>query len=419
MDAHSASAPLNPASHRSHRWRWLAIGVFLISAVLNFLDRQILAQLAPVLQQDLGLSLVQYGWLISAFSAVYALSAPVGGWLLDRYGLTRGMSYAVGLWSAAGFATGFAAGFWQLVACRGVLAAGEAAGIPGSAKAHRLYLPPREFALGSAAGQFGLSIGGVVAPPLATWFALHSNWRYSFLVAGALGFLWIPIWRFTVRKLPPSVPDEPAPGGRGRAREVLRDPRMAGLFVANILSMTVYSLWLNWTTVFLVQRYGLSLAETQWLAGLPPVFLTLGGISGGLLAWWWIRGNADAFQGRMRISWLASLLILSNAAAPLAPTPALAMVAICMACFWTVAFSVNLYSMPLDFFPSHSVAFAVSLLTAAYGVLQFLISPLIGKLVQDSGFGLVCLLTAPTALLGCTVIWFTWRWHARQSASVG
>lgn len=408
MDIPPASG-LPLTASRSYRWRWLAISIFLLSAVLNFLDRQILAQLAPVLQEDLGLSLVQYGWLISAFSAVYACSAPLGGWLLDRFGLTRGMSFAVGLWSAAGFATGFASGFWQLVACRSVLAAGEAAGVPGSAKAHRLYLPSREYALGSAAGQFGLSIGGVLAPPLATWFALNSHWRYSFLVAGALGFLWIPLWRFTARHLPPSVPDSPAPGGGQRARQVLRDPRMAGLFVANILSMTVYSLWLNWTTVFLVRRHGLALEQTQWLAGLPPVFLTLGGITGGFLAWWWIRGATTPFRGRMRIGWLSSVLILSNAAVPFAPTPELAMAAICMACFWTVALSVNIYSMPLDFFPSHSVAFAVSLLTAAYGVLQFFISPLIGKLVEDSGFGLVCLLTAPTPLLGCLVIWLTGR----------
>src|SRR5690606_22160565 len=128
-----------PIQSPSFRLRWLAIGIFIISSALNFLDRQILAQLAPVLQQDLGLSLVQYGWLISAFSAVYALSAPAAGWLLDRFGLTRGMSFAVGLWSAAGLATGFAVGFWSLAACRGVLAAGEAAGVPGAHKATHHY----------------------------------------------------------------------------------------------------------------------------------------------------------------------------------------------------------------------------------------------------------------------------------------
>lgn len=404
-----------PSSHPSYRWRWLALAVFMISSALNFLDRQILAQLAPILQKDLDVSLVQYGWLLSAFSAVYACSAPFAGWLIDRLGMTRGMSFAVGLWSAAGMATGFATGFWSLVMCRGVLAAGEAAGVPGSHKATHHYLPAREYALGSAAGQLGLSIGGVLAPPMATWFALNLHWRYAFVVAGVAGFLWIPLWRFTARKLPPPVEEKLSSRTSQETWRIIRDPRMIGLFVANILAMTVYSLWLNWTTVFLVRRHGLELAETQWLAGLPPLFLTLGGICGGFLSLWWTTRSRSPFVGRMRVCLLASVLILANAFVPLAPTPSLAIAVICFACFWTVAMSVNLYSMPLDLFPGNSVAFAVSLLTAAYGVLQFFISPLIGKLVQDAGFELVCTLTAPTAMVACGVIWFSNTWHGRAA----
>jgi ACS family hexuronate transporter-like MFS transporter len=406
-----------PESTSSFRWRWLAIGIFAISSALNFLDRQILAQLAPVLQKDLGLTLVQYGWLISAFSAIYALSAPVAGWLLDRFGLTRGMTVAVGLWSAAGAATGLVSGFWSLVLCRSVLAVGEAAGIPGSHKANHAYLPPREYALGSASGQLGLSIGGMLAPPLATWFALNMHWRYAFIVAGVLGFLWIPLWRATVRMLPPSVPDRPIPKAEDGTAAILRDPRMAGLFVGNILAMTIYSLWLNWTTVFLVRRHGLALEETQWLAGLPPLFLTLGGICGGFLALWWIGNDSNAFRGRIRVCWISAILMLVNAAVPLAPSAGWAVACICFACFWTVALSVNLYSMPLDLFAGGSVAFAVSLLTSAYGVLQFFISPTIGRMVESAGFEQVCLLTAPTALLACAVIQLTQKWHSRTSTT--
>jgi MFS family permease len=79
-----------PTATPSYRWRWLVIGVFILSSALNYLDRQILAQLAPVLKQDLSLSDSQYGWLLSAFAACYAVSAPWAGWLLDRLGLTRG-----------------------------------------------------------------------------------------------------------------------------------------------------------------------------------------------------------------------------------------------------------------------------------------------------------------------------------------
>ncbi|MCC6263516.1 MAG: MFS transporter, partial [Bryobacterales bacterium] len=184
-----------PPVSSAHRWRWLVMGVFVISSALNYLDRQILAQLAPILKTDLHITDQQYGWLLSAFAAFYAVSAPCAGWVLDRLGLTRGMSAAVGFWSLAGMATGLTSGFWSLAACRSALAVGESAGVPGSAKAGRLYLPAPEYALGSAAGQVGLTVGGVVAPPLATWFALQGQWRATFLVAGALGLLWIPLWR--------------------------------------------------------------------------------------------------------------------------------------------------------------------------------------------------------------------------------
>ncbi len=398
----------------THRWRWLVMGVFVISSALNYLDRQILAQLAPILKSDLQLTDQQYGWLLSAFAIFYAVSAPCAGWLLDRLGLTRGMSVAVGFWSLAGLATGLTTGFWSLVACRSALAVGEAAGIPGSAKASRIYLPTREYALGSAAGQVGLTIGGVIAPPLATWFALRGDWRHAFYVAGAMGFLWIPLWRYVARALPPpEVESASVPGAGSSPRSVLRDVRMWGLFVANILCMAIYSLWGNWTTLFLTDHLQVPFAETPALAALPPIFLTAGGLFGGFIAMRVVRDPLHAFRSRMHICWVASLLALMNGAAPFMPSTGWAMASVCAACFFTVAISVNFYSMPLDFFEPRTVAFAVSLLTAAYGVLQFGISPLIGFTLEnfENGFELVCLAVAPLALLACVVLEISNRWH--------
>lgn len=410
-----------PTATPSYRWRWLVIGVFVISSALNYLDRQILAQLAPVLKQDLSLSDSQYGWLLSAFAACYAVSAPWAGWLLDRLGLTRGMSAAVGFWSLAGMATGLSTGFWSLVACRSALAVGEAAGVPGSAKANRLYLPSPEYALGSAAGQVGLTVGGVIAPPLATYFALQGNWRYAFIVAGALGFLWIPLWRSVARSLPPLEAEDKQTGdAAGSAREVLKDVRMWGLFVANILCMGIYSLWGNWTTLFLTDFLKMPFAQTAGYASLPPLFLTAGGLFGGFLAMRMVRDPQRAFRSRMQICWGSAVLVLLNAAAPFAASPWLAMAAICAACFFTVAISVNLYSMPLDFFAPRTVAFAVSLLTAAYGVLQFGISPLIGWTLENlpRGFETVCLMVAPLSLAACAVMEIAHAWYRKGSRAV-
>ncbi len=397
----------------AHRWRWLVMGVFVISSALNYLDRQILAQLAPILKIELQINDQQYGWLLSAFAAFYAVSAPCAGWMLDRLGLTRGMGVAVGFWSIAGMATGFTTGFWSLVACRSALAVGESAGIPGSAKAARLYLPSPEYALGSAAGQVGLTVGGVIAPPLATYFALQGNWRYAFLVAGALGLIWIPLWRMVARAFPAPVSETEGSSGGATAHGVLRDVRMWGLFVANILCMGIYTLWGNWTTLFLTDHLHVPFAETPGLAALPPIFLTAGGLFGGFLAMRMVRNPRRAFRSRMHICWGAAMLLLVNAIVPFLADPAWAVAAICAACFFTVAISVNLYSMPLDFFEPRTVAFAVSLLTAAYGVLQFGISPLIGWTLENvpRGFETVCVAVAPLSLAACLVLEATHRWH--------
>jgi len=85
--------------------RWIAIGVFVLSSSLNYLDRQLLSALAPTLRSEFRLNNQQYGMIVSAFSIVYAVIAPAAGWFIDRVGLNLGASIAVALWSVAGSAT--------------------------------------------------------------------------------------------------------------------------------------------------------------------------------------------------------------------------------------------------------------------------------------------------------------------------
>ena len=178
------------------RYRWVVLAVFVLSTAINILDRATLSALAPLLKQEFALTNAQYAWITSAFNFTYAASAPMAGMLIDTLGLNRVISVAVGLWSLAGIATGFTRGLGGLVGCRAVLGVAEAAGIPAAGKAIHKYLLPGERALGNAVNQAGVSLGSVVAPLLATWIALHSGWRNAFLVTGALGLLWIPLWNW-------------------------------------------------------------------------------------------------------------------------------------------------------------------------------------------------------------------------------
>src|SRR5207249_4271830 len=69
------------------RLRWIVLSIFVLSTALNYLDRLLLAALAPTLKSEFQLSNTQYGGLISVFSIVYAVMAPVAGWFIDRVGL--------------------------------------------------------------------------------------------------------------------------------------------------------------------------------------------------------------------------------------------------------------------------------------------------------------------------------------------
>jgi MFS transporter, ACS family, aldohexuronate transporter len=90
----------------AERYRWVVLSVFVLSSAINYLDRQTLAALAPVIEHDFQLTHEQYGWIIGLFSATYAASAPCMGMLIDRIGLTRASSLVIGVWSGAGIATG-------------------------------------------------------------------------------------------------------------------------------------------------------------------------------------------------------------------------------------------------------------------------------------------------------------------------
>ena len=141
------------------RYRWLVLSVFVLCSAINYLDRQTLATLAPLVRAEFHLSNAQYGLILTVFSIAYAACAPFAGMLIDRVGLNRAIGLAVGVWSCAGICTGFTRGLGGLLGCRGVLGMSEAAGIPGAGKAIHRYLLPAERALGNAWNQAGVSLG--------------------------------------------------------------------------------------------------------------------------------------------------------------------------------------------------------------------------------------------------------------------
>jgi MFS transporter, ACS family, hexuronate transporter len=390
-----------------NKLRWLAMSVFAIVSLLNYVDRQLLAALATSIKSEFRLDDEQYGWIVSAYSLTYALASPFLGVLMDRVGLNAVITAAVGLWSLAGAATGGSGSLPGLLGCRAVLGLGESAGIPAVAKAGAIYLPPEERALGSALSQVGLAAGFLVALLVGTPLALKYGWRRPFVITGLVGLLWIPLWLAVSRKV------KPAYENRAAKFEIWWDSRLLALIGANVLWMGLYSLWSFWTTLYLTEVQKLTLAQSVRYSWIAPVASTLGAFLGGWLAMRGIRRGRDPVTARLRVILISAIGVLLTLLLPFAPNAVWAMAVISMSYFWTLAGSVNIYVIPVDLFGPERAGFAISALVFAYGLLQFVVSPVIGHFAKAGQWETVVWMLSLPPLVSWSLLHFTVNGGAR------
>jgi ACS family hexuronate transporter-like MFS transporter len=389
--------------------RWIAVTIFILSSTLNYLDRNLLAVLAPLILSEFQLKQAGFGFLISAFSFAYAASSLAVGWFLDRVGINRGISTAVAWWSAAALSSGLVRTLPGLTTCRVALGIGEAAGVPAVGKLNGFYLKPEERAMGAALNQVGLSLGAILAP-LWIGIAYRYSWRMPFIAVGLLGFLWIPLWLSVGRVIRPAFGSDTGAQYQDARQQgeldrriagfrLLRDRRLILLVIANMLWMGTYSVWSNWITLYLTNVQGLTLKQTASYVWIPPLVSNAGGFFGGWLSQIWMKRGGEALHSRCRaVSWSAAGM-LTTLLLPLAPGPASATLVISLSFFFALAGSVNIYAIPIDLYGSARSGLAIAALVFAFGVLQSFISPLIGYLADHRLYtAVVWLITAPPLL---------------------
>jgi len=377
--------------------RWVAFGVFVTSSTLNYLDRQLISTLAPLLMAELHFNQTGFGFLISAFSIAYAASSLAAGWFLDRAGVNRGISTTVSWWSLAAISTGLVKSLPGLVACRAALGIGESAGVPAVGKVNAMYLKPAERALGTAANQIGLSVGAAAAS-LGVLAAAAYGWRAPFLFTGLLGLIWIPVWLAVSRAIPPAESAEEIPKGQSEW-SILGDRALILTVIANVLWMGGYSLWSSWTTLYLTHVNHVTLRESASYVWIPPLVSNLGGFFGGWLSWRWIKREVPPVAARRRAVWVSAAGALLTLALPFAPDASWATALISISFFFLLSGSVNIYAIPLDLYGAARSGLAISALTCAFGLLQTVISPVIGFLADRNLYTEVLwLVTAPLFL---------------------
>lgn len=384
------------------------MSVFILSSILNYLDRNLLGALAPFIMADLHFNQTGYGWLLSAFSAAYAVSALAAGWALDRFGVNRTIYVAAAWWSSAAVGTGLVGAFPALALCRSALGVGESAGVSAVGKLNAVYLKPEERALGAALNQIGISVGLALAVYWGVEAAAAHGWRWPFEVAGIGGFLWLPLWWLVSRAVPPQFQLSPAVTRHKPASKslfaILGERNLLILVLANLLWMAGYSLWSSWTTLYLVHVQHLTVEQSRHYAWIPPIISNAGGFFGGWLSYQWAKKMPDPIAARQRAVWVGAICSLVTLLLPMAHDPRWATALISASFFFALAGSVNIYALPIDVYGANRSGMALAALTCSYGLLQTVISPIIGYLSDHKLYTEVVWLVTLPLLVSAVVL---------------
>ena len=183
-----------PGRATASGFRWVIVTLLFLATTINYVDRQILALLKPILDRELGWTNEQYGYVNSAFQATYALSYVVFGWFIDRCGIKIGYLVSIAVWSLAAACHGLVGSMRGFLFARFALGAGEGGSFPACIKAVAYWFPQRERALAASLFNSGANVGPILAPAIVPWIAFTFGWRAAFVAAGAVGFLWLALW---------------------------------------------------------------------------------------------------------------------------------------------------------------------------------------------------------------------------------
>ncbi|AFQ48386.1 MFS transporter [Burkholderia cepacia] len=285
------------APPRIRRGQRIALALLMASGIVNYLDRGTLAVASSAIRNDLGLSLSQMGLLLSAFSWSYALCQfPVGG-LVDRIGPRRLLGIGLIVWSFAQAAGGIVATFGWFIVARIVLGIGEAPQFPSAARVVSNWFPVR--ARGTPTGIFNAAspLGTALAPLLLSVLVASFDWRWAFVVTGALGLVVAVVW-FALYRDPARAQLTAAERGYldADAQTAVAMPKLTfadwrslfshgttwGMLIGFFGSVYLNWVYLTWLPGYLTMERHMSLIRTGFAASVP--FLC--GFIGSLVAGW-------------------------------------------------------------------------------------------------------------------------------------
>jgi MFS transporter, ACS family, aldohexuronate transporter len=391
----NSAANSAPSRGLFSQYRWRICALLFFATTVNYLDRQVLGILAPVLQKSIGWNEAQYGYIVTAFQAAYGISILLSGRLIDLVGTRKGYSISVMIWALASMAHSLVRTPLGFGIARFALGIGEAGNFPAAIKAVAEWFPRKERALAVGIFNSGTNCGAVLAPLAIPWIALRFSWRMAFLLTGITDLVWLMFWlamyrkpskhpKVSAQKLAYIQSDPPATEKPAPFLLLLAKPQTWAYSLAKILSDPVWWFYLYWLPKFLSSR-GLSLAHLGRPLAVIYVASSFGSVAGGWLSSALLKRNWSTNASRKTTLLIFACLALPAMLVPRITNLWLAVAVISLATSAHQGWSTNLFTTVSDMFPQRTVGSVVGIGGTVSAVGAMLTAVAAGIVLEKTG----------------------------------
>lgn len=358
---------------KTGRYRWTICTLLFLATTINYVDRQILSLVKPILDVELGWSNEEFGIVNAVFQGVYGFGLLFFGWFVDRYGAKVGYAISIIGWSFAAMGHAAVSTVTGFIVARGALGLSEGGNFPSAIKATTQWFPKRERAYATSIFNAGTNVGAILAPAIVPWIAYSYGWQMAFVFAGIAGLLWLFLWIPFYDKPEKSKylkPEERALIESDRDQEnetqkvswsrLLRYRQTWSFIVGKFMTDPVWWFFLIWLPDYFNTTRGLNIKESWIHLVTIYVIVTILSIYGG-----WVIGYLNKRGFTITKARKTGMFVFALCVIPIFLVAQLgewgAVLLIGLAGAAHQAWSANLYTTVSDMFPKKAVASVIGI----------------------------------------------------------
>lgn len=380
------------------QYRWVIVSLLFFATTINYLDRQIIGLLKPILEKQFNWTETDFAHIVMAFTAAYAIGLLLAGRMIDKTGTRIGYAISIVIWSVAGMLHAIAGTVMGFSIARIGLGLGEAGNFPAAVKAVAEWFPKNERGLATGIFNSGTSVGVVCALLIVPWILTSYGWQEVFWITGALGFVWLIFWLMIYqlpanhKKLSSRELDYIKAGQEIEVESHEKRPvKWARLFgfrqtwayiTGKALIDPIYWFFLFWLPSYFSSTFSLDLKKPSLQLMVIYAATTVGSIGGGYLSSLLIKKGWPVLKARKYSLLLFAFLELMVIAVQFAPGAWAAVGLISFAVAIHQAWATNVFTIASDLFPSEAVSSVVGIGGMAGAIGGILFPILVGSLLD-------------------------------------